>query len=215
MVSLPLRLMKHITAFIRHQVGILYTYLTNNIFQKVIAIIICPIVVLVGCKNSDINLSEVQTNKVENIVRGLVEADIIFPFESTNDIPIEFYPLYLSVRYDHSELKLNDTMQANINYEQVLSVLCADWGIKEISLENFDGKKENFLITIQAGLQGKEYLINSTTIKDNVAIVNVSVSRALNTIGYISEDMRLYTHTINYYFSINKDDIILLSSKPA
>ncbi|MEG1027063.1 MAG: hypothetical protein RSE07_00115 [Oscillospiraceae bacterium] len=215
MASLPLRLMKHTTAFILHQVDICCIFLTHNISPKVIAIIICPIVLLVGCKNTDINLSEIQTNKIEQIVSGLVEADIIFPFESTNDIPIEFYPLYLSVRYDHSKLKLNDTMQANIDYEQVMSVLCTDWGIKEISLENFDGKKKDFLITIQAGLQWKEYLINSTTIKNNIATVNVSVSRALNSIGNTTQDMRLYTHNINYYFSIKKDDIILLSSKSA
>lgn len=174
--------------------------------------VFCIVFLCVGCSYRVEKLTEAETKGVNGIVRGLIEADIIFPFDSTKDIPLAFFPTYLSMRYSSGELQLTDEMQANINYQQMMSIIQPDWGIEKVSLDSFSHEEEKFLITLQFGLQGKNYVINKTT-KDKDAIrVSVTIEKSLDSISNNVIDAGYYTYTINYKFKAYGNHVTLISA---
>lgn len=177
----------------------------------IVLTIILPMMLCVGCKKQTNDITEAQTERVEEIVRGLIEADIIFPFSNTQDIPLEFYAAYLSMRYDSTELELTDEMQANINYEQMLSIMRPDWGVDDIFFERFIHDKEEFYITLQFGCQGKEYMLNNIVVDNGIAEASVTLTRYVNSIISEVGDTSPYTWTINYKFNVN-NGVVLLSA---
>lgn len=199
--------------FIQKQADIFYTCRMHKRICKMVIVlaIILPLIFCLGCVNKTDKLTVVQTKRIEEIVRGLVEADIIFPFSSTQDIPLEFYATYLSMRYDSTELELTNEMQANINYEQMLSIMHPDWGVDDIFFERFIHDKEEFRITLQFGLQGKEYMLNSIIVDNELAVVSVTLTRYVNSIIGEVGDTVPYTWTINYKFNVD-NGVVLLSA---
>lgn len=200
--------------FIRQQADISCTFRTHKYFIKscIVLALIFIITFCVGCSYNADGLTEAENKRVDEIVRGLVEADIIFPFDSTEDIPLVFYPTYLSMRCSGEELQLNEEMQANINCEQMMSIIQPDWGIEEIALCTFSHGKEDFLMTVQFGLQGKDYAIDNLSKENDTILASVTVERSLDLINDNISELKLYAYTINYKFKTDNNHVTLVSA---
>ncbi|WMJ24364.1 hypothetical protein RBG61_06770 [Paludicola sp. MB14-C6] len=145
---------------------------------------------------------------INKVLDSFSEAHIICNFKSIDDIAMSDFPTYLGFRSKYYfDVLLDKEQKAQLNYNQILTILKGDFGIEKAP--QWLEEKKNEINKAPFSSQGNPSDIQSINQKQNIVTV---VAKMYPTHVRDSSEKEFLPNTVKYIFEVKKDDSLYLKS---